>query len=319
MSEYTQQEVSDEFKRELEPVTFNNGDHITEQELPIAEIFCDGSFNCRGDITKFDVMDLMAEIKRDGLLQAILVQPFNDPNGKYKYKIVVGHRRYTACKHLGLPTIRASIRTGLSELDAMRHNLAENIHRKDISLIKIAEFMKRFRVLGMDYVSIGKMVGFSGSWVKDRIDILQLPQDIQDELSIGTITFEQAKTLLPLVGVKEDLYATYRCLKESKARGESTINRKAKKISEAKVSNPLSNKIRSLNEIYSIQDMIMEAVGPCLEARVLGWVAGHVNTFELLEEIESYAEGFGREWKMPQEIRDRAIRLKELTSDEQSE
>lgn len=300
-------------QKELEPVTFNNGDNQGEKEYPISEIFCDSDFNCRGDITKFDVMELMSEIKRDGLLQAIIIQPYEDPNGKYKYKIVVGHRRYTACKYLGMDTIRASLRTGLALQDAMRLNLAENLHRKDISIIKIAEHMKKFRDLGTDYSTIGKMVGYSATWVKERIDILQLPKDIQEEMSAGMITFEQAKTLLPLIPLKEELYSTYRCLKASKARGESTINRQAKKLSEARIVNPLSNKMRTLNEIYSIQDMIMEGIGPCLEARILGWVAGHVNTFELLEEIEDYSASIGKEWKMPQEIRDRALRIKELT------
>lgn len=294
-------------------MTFNNGVTSQESDIPINKIYCDDDFNCRGSITRMDVMDLMRDIEQNGLLQPIMVQPWTNPeHPECDYRIVLGHRRYTACKFLGKETIHASVKTGLAETDAMRYNFMENLKRKDLNVLQEARYLGKFRLLGLTLDQIATIVGYSQPWVLDRLNLLKLPKDIQEEVAAGLITLTQAKVLIKESYSEHELYTLFKEMKDKKARGELTFKITAKKDN-LKHKNPLSSKVRLLSEIHSMQDMIAEACGTGIETRILGWVGGHATTFELLEDLEDHSALLGINWKMPEEIRAKAEKLKDLT------
>jgi len=76
---------------------------------------------------------LTADIKRNGLLQPILVRPVGT-----RYAVVSGHRRFAACKTLEWKTIDCVVRN-LSDEEAYIINLTENIQREDLSPGEIAD------------------------------------------------------------------------------------------------------------------------------------------------------------------------------------
>lgn len=292
---------------------FNNGVSSQERDIPLSQIFCDDDFNCRGSISRMDVLDLMQDIKANGLLQPIMVQPWTrEDKPGVEYRIILGHRRYTACKYLGLQTIRASVKTGLAESDAMRYNFMENLKRQDLNVLQEARYLAKFRLVGCSLEQIAEIVGFSTVWVMDRLALLKLPSDIQDEVAAGLITLTQAKTLVKETYSEKEMYTLFKEMKDKKARGEKALKVTSKKAA-LKHANPLSAKVRLLSEIHSMQDMVAEACDMGIETRILGWVGGHVTTFELLEDIEEQSALLGINWKMPEEIRAKAERLKELT------
>lgn len=294
-------------------MSFNNGVTSQERDIPIKAIYCDDDFNCRGSISRMDVMDLMRDIEQNGLLQPIMVQPWTSPSHpECEYRIILGHRRYTACKYLGKDTIHASVKTGLAEADAMRYNFMENLKRKDLNVVQEARYLAKFRLLGLTLDQIAEIVGFSQAWVLDRLNLLKLPHDIQDEVAAGLITLTQAKVLIKDSYSEKEMYALFRDMKDKKARGELSFKITSKKNC-VKHSNPLASKVRLLSEIHSMQDMVNDACGIGIETRILGWVGGHATTFELLEDLEEHSALLGINWKMPEEIRAKAEKLKELT------
>ncbi len=76
---------------------------------------------------------LVADIKRNGLLQPVLVRPVGAA-----FALVSGHRRFAAVKSLGWKTIPAVVRT-MTDREAYLINAAENIQREDLSPGEIAE------------------------------------------------------------------------------------------------------------------------------------------------------------------------------------
>lgn len=76
---------------------------------------------------------LASDIKAHGLLQPIIVRPYNG-----RFAIVSGHRRLAACKLLSLKSIAAVIRD-LTEQEAYEINLTENVQREDLSPGEIAD------------------------------------------------------------------------------------------------------------------------------------------------------------------------------------
>jgi ParB/RepB/Spo0J family partition protein len=67
-------------------------------------------------------------IRRDGLQQPILLQPPKE-DGDGKHRLVFGVERFKAGKHLGWKTIRAEIDEGMTDEEAERAMLAENLFR----------------------------------------------------------------------------------------------------------------------------------------------------------------------------------------------
>ena len=72
--------------------------------------------------------ELAASIRRKGLLSPPTVRPCQDG----RYEILVGQRRYMACKLIGLDPVPCLVRQGLSDAEAISLSLIENVHRADM-------------------------------------------------------------------------------------------------------------------------------------------------------------------------------------------
>lgn len=78
---------------------------------------------------------LAADMKKNGLVQPILVRPRTDGPG---YDLVSGHRRHAAATTLGWTSIDAVIRP-MNEEEAYLINLTENVQREDLAPGEIAD------------------------------------------------------------------------------------------------------------------------------------------------------------------------------------
>jgi ParB/RepB/Spo0J family partition protein len=262
--------------------------------INISETFDDPTFNCRGFIAPIDVEDLKTSILQHGLLQPIVVQPYDNPDRKdIKYKIVTGHRRYEACKLLGHKTIPAIIRTDLNENQARTLNFIENLERRNLTIMQEARTVDKYIKAGYDRDEISKMINKSTGWIQIRIAALRLPEDIQEKIDEYNVTQEQIRSMAAMIS-DEDRYALMREIINAKVRGEPLID-----TPKIKKKNFNESKTRTVNEIYDMQDTIREAIGNNLATRALGWAAGLVTTLEILQDLEEYAIEKGLPYRMP--------------------
>lgn len=114
--------------------------------------------------------DLAASIKARGLLQPILLRP--TASG---YALVAGERRYRASKLAGLEQIPAYIRV-MTDEEAEDAQLAENIHRKNLTQIEEAKKIQR------DLDRLGSVESVlakhqkSRAWLSKMLGLLNLPE-----------------------------------------------------------------------------------------------------------------------------------------------
>lgn len=87
----------------------------------------DHPFQVRDDS---DMQQLMESIKEYGVIVPILVRP-NPIEGGAKYEIVSGHRRYEACKRLGIEDIPVIVRN-LDDDEATLAMVDSNLHREQL-------------------------------------------------------------------------------------------------------------------------------------------------------------------------------------------
>lgn len=142
--------------------------------------------------------ELAESIKEHGLLQPILVRP----NGDGTFEIVHGERRYRAHEKAGLPTIKCIVRE-LSDSKVADARLVENIEREDLTDLELAkEFQKRVDK-GETHQQIADSIKKTRAFVTQRLALLKLPKEQQEQLEKGELTFTEAR-ILALSGSKQN-------------------------------------------------------------------------------------------------------------------
>ncbi len=145
--------------------------------------------------------ELAASIQEHGVLQPIVVTPFEDG-----YQIVAGERRFRAAKLVGLDKIPALIRT-LSGQHRLELSLIENLQRRDLNVLETATaYLKLRDQFNLSLDEIGKRVGNkSVSAVSNTLRLLKLPQAVRTALLDGKLREGQAR---PLIGLDEAVVNT---------------------------------------------------------------------------------------------------------------
>lgn len=144
-----------------------------------------------------EVESLIASIKEHGLLQPILIRPYQN-----NFEIVAGHRRFYSCKSLHWRHIPCKIRE-MSDKQAFEIQLTENIQRKSMGPLEEAEaFRKYVQDLGWGGVTeLAKKVGKSEEYVSHRIQLLKLPPDVKEKIMTNKLSVSQA---LELTNISQD-------------------------------------------------------------------------------------------------------------------
>ena len=161
-------------------------------EIPVADVHPNPS-QPRADFDPEALAELVDSVRRNGVLQPIIVRPDGDG-----YQLIAGERRWRAAIEGGLPTVPAIVRAA-SDNESLELALIENLQRQDLNPIEQAkaykELIERF-ALTQDEAAA--RIGKKRSSIANLLRLLELPQDIQDDVSRGTLTMGHARSLLGL-------------------------------------------------------------------------------------------------------------------------
>ena len=94
----------------------------------------------RENLTAKNIQDMATSLRLHGQIHAITVQPSDPETGLFQG--VSGRLRYEGAKYAGLPEILCRIHKFDSECDRRNWQLAENLHRRDLTTIQKAEAYK---------------------------------------------------------------------------------------------------------------------------------------------------------------------------------
>ena len=248
-------------------------------ELPVDTIYYDREFNCRSDFTPQSCLDLAQSIKQHGLQFPVVVQPATDVEGGipdgFDYRLVVGHRRFTAITQLlGQKTIPSQIRKGLGDHQVRILNLVENLERKEITLLDEAKAIHAIFPKGTSWGEMARETSKSSSWCKIRWLIPTLPEEIQQDCAAGRIETSD----IPLILAADDEYklALAREIKLAKGRGESVRQRRRRFTK--------SRRSKGRLQIHAMLAHLMSQRIRPSPYRALAWAAGDLTEEDFLEE-----------------------------------
>ena len=140
-----------------------------------------------------EIEELANSIKKEGLLQPILVNKVGD-----HYQIIAGERRWQACKSLYMKTIPVRFWTADND-KALELALIENIQRSDLNPIEEAYGYKRLMERkGMTQSEVAQTVSKGRSTIANALRLLDLPEEAQQLLFEEKISAGHARAILSI-------------------------------------------------------------------------------------------------------------------------
>jgi len=170
------------------------------QEIPIDSID-PNPYQTRRRINESALEELAESIRVSGVVQPVVLRPV--VNGRYQ--LVAGERRWHASRRAGKTTIPAVVRQ-ISNEQAMEITIIENLQREDLNPVEQARAFERLsREFGLTQEQIASRTGKDRASISNFIRLLKLPDDVQNALEAGTLSFGHGKVLLALAGFPEHL------------------------------------------------------------------------------------------------------------------
>jgi ParB/RepB/Spo0J family partition protein len=139
--------------------------------------------------------ELRASIKKDGLLNPVLVLDHTNEEGESTYTLIAGERRLRACLDLKLESIpvRAFV---ASDDEVLAIRAIENLHRKNLGPIEEARQFKDISEKWGDVKMVAHAVGKPLAYVGRSLMLLELPTKVQDFIAQGELTAEHGHQLM---------------------------------------------------------------------------------------------------------------------------
>ena len=111
-----------------------------------------------------DLSELAASIRKQGLLQNLTVVPH--PEKTDKYRIVIGHRRFSAAGIAGLNELPCVIDENMSYTEQLAVMMSENMQRNDLTIAERVGGVQLMMELGMSTAQVAANTGISDSSVR---------------------------------------------------------------------------------------------------------------------------------------------------------
>ncbi|HYU70819.1 MAG TPA: ParB/RepB/Spo0J family partition protein [Burkholderiales bacterium] len=153
--------------------------------------------------TKMDdnaLEELAASIRKQGLMQPILVRPI----GSNRYEIIAGERRWRAAKIAGLAEIPALVRE-VPDASALAMALVENIQRENLNPLEEAGGVQRLiSEFKLTHQEAAEAIGRSRTATSNLLRLLNLQKAVQALVLDGKLEMGHARALLALDGRQQE-------------------------------------------------------------------------------------------------------------------
>lgn len=161
--------------------------------LPVTKLH-PGKYQPRTQFSDQAISELADSIRKNGIMQPIIVRVSGKAEGKYE--IVAGERRWRAAQMAKLEQVPVIIRD-IPDKQALELALVENIQRQDLSPIEEANGYQRL-IEEFDYTQeeLSSVIGKSRSHVANLLRLLSLPEEVREMVEREELSMGHARTLI---------------------------------------------------------------------------------------------------------------------------
>ncbi len=137
--------------------------------------------------------ELARSIAASGVVQPIIVRPMDDG-----YELIAGERRWRAAQMAGYTVVPAILRR-VSDTESLEISLIENVVRRQLNPVDEAYALHvLLDDLGVTQEELSERVGKSRSAIANKLRLLDLPSEIQQMLTEGSLSEGHGRALLGL-------------------------------------------------------------------------------------------------------------------------
>ena len=158
-----------------------------------------GRYQPRTKMDEASLEDLAASIRKQGLMQPILVRPI----GTDRYEIIAGERRWRAAGLAGLAEVPVVVRE-VPDQAALAMALIENIQREDLNPLEEAQGVQRLiNEFHLTHQDAADAIGRSRAATTNLLRLLNLEKSVQQAMMEGSLDMGHARALLSLEGRRQ--------------------------------------------------------------------------------------------------------------------
>ena len=236
------------------PEPADDGSGESMRTLPV-EWLTPGRYQPRTGMDPERLAELADSIRAQGLIQPIVVRA----QGKDRYEIIAGERRWRAAQLAGLSDVPVVLRE-VDDRAVIAMALIENIQREDLNPLEEAQALHRLiEEFSLTHQQAAEAVGRSRAAVSNLLRLLELPPEVRRLLEQHAIEMGHARALLALPAS-----AAVALAREAAASGMSVreIERRIQAIAAGKpVAPSKSGKPTADPNIATLEREISEALG----------------------------------------------------------
>ncbi len=162
-----------------------------------------GRYQPRTKMDDASLQELAASIRKQGLMQPILVRPIEGG----RHEIIAGERRWRAAKIAGLAEVPVLVRD-VPDSAALAMALVENIQREDLNPLEEANGVQR--LIGefkLTHQEAAEAIGRSRTATTNLLRLLNLQKPVQAMVFDGKLEMGHARALLALDARKQEAVA----------------------------------------------------------------------------------------------------------------
>ena len=202
------------------------------------------------------LQELADSIATQGVVQPIVVRQKTSVDGRERFEIVAGERRWRASQKAGLSQVPAVIKT-FDDQTAAAVSLIENIQRENLNPLEESTALKRLiDEFDMTHQQVADSVARSRASVSNLLRLQELNPDVKALLAMRDIDMGHARALLAIEGMQQSSVAKEVAKKGLSVRETEALIRK--------LANPVKKSKASTKkdpDIVKLEDRLTESLG----------------------------------------------------------
>lgn len=144
------------------------------------------------------LQELIQSIQENGLIEPLVVRKINN-----QYELIAGHRRLKALKTLNYELVPVYI-ISATDKQAAQFSLIENIQRKDLNPIEIANSLSKIiQEFELTHESLANTIGKSRVYITNLLRLLNLDPDSQSCIIEEKISESHGRLLLQISDIEQ--------------------------------------------------------------------------------------------------------------------
>ncbi|MSQ73473.1 MAG: ParB/RepB/Spo0J family partition protein [Betaproteobacteria bacterium] len=219
-----------------------------------------GKYQPRTRMDEASIAELADSIKRQGLMQPILVRSISGSGGKARYEIIAGERRWHAARLAGLTEVPVLVRE-VPDSSALAMALIENIQRENLNPLEEAAGIQRLITeFKLTHEEAAQAVGRSRTATTNLLRLLNLAKAVQKLMFDGKLEMGHARALLALDTGRQEMLA-----RQVAEKGLSV--RQTERLVQEALHPKVKRTLRTSRDVQRYADELSERFGTAIELK----------------------------------------------------